>query len=154
MFFCLSYSFKGKRTFGCRTCFSFSLFGGSSRSRSSAAIICLCIKPVHRGTSVHGSCWLRDLCRAFRGNQQTKPSVTDGQIGLFAPLLCTCVALKPARCVSLAISRGYDWWSQSSRRVQWVGGMGNLVNCMVKEEIPKGECVAEALIILVPDKFC
>lgn len=34
-----------------------------------------------------------------------------------------------------------------------LGGMGNFVNCMVKEEIPEGECSAETFIILVPYKL-
>lgn len=75
------------------------LFFWLSSNSSSGAIICLCIKLGQWGTSVHGSCWLRDLGAAFRGNQRTKPWVTNWEIVLFAALWCTGTLLKQARCV-------------------------------------------------------
>lgn len=126
----------------------FGLFRSSSSSSSSAAIICLCVKLVQWGTSVRGSCWLRDLGKGFRGNQWTKPWVTDEQIGLFAPLWFTCTALKRARCVSLAISRGKDWWSQLKRSVfgECAGGKPLSIVCWRK----KLNVTLKLVLILVP----
>lgn len=133
------------------------LFFWLSSNSSSGAIICLCIKLGQWGTSVHGSCWLRDLGAAFRGNQRTKPWVTNWEIVLFAALWCTGPLLKQARCVcvSLAISGARIdevSWSRECLGEMSAGRWGNFVYC-VREKYLELNVALKLLLSLLPYTF-
>lgn len=116
------------------------LFWRFRSTGGSGSAVCWCIKlcnEVLQSTAAVDS----DLSQGFRGSRWTKPWVTDEEIGLFAPLWCTCTALKQARCVSSAISRCKGWWRQLKRSVfgeRPVGRWDIWVCCVVEKEVKCG----------------